>query len=108
MKVTLGTFTRSGMESELGSDLAATVRAALSHYTAKLQAGRAPLGPPAFLASAKGAEGDALDLSVDPEVEAVLAREATRQGVGVDALAAHSVLVYLAELDFINAPARLV
>jgi hypothetical protein len=108
MKVTLGTFTRSGMESELGSDLAATVRAALSHYTAKLQAGRTPLAPPSFLRPENGAEGDALELSVDPEVEAVLEREATRQGVGVDALAAHSVLVYLAELDFINAPARFV
>ncbi len=109
MKVTLGTFARSGIEAELGADLAVTVHAALCHYTGKLQAGRPPIAAPRFDGSGLQRSGEeVLELSVDPEVEALLEREAARQGIDLDALAAHSVLVYLAELDFLRAPTRLV
>lgn len=110
MKVTIGNFTREGIDSELGSDLTETVQAALCHYTGKLRAGRPPVGVPRFLASAGRSVGDAttLELTLDPEVEALLRHEASRQGVDVNALVGHSVLVYLAELDFISAPSRFV
>ncbi len=105
MKVTLGRFARSGIESELGPDIAAAAQAALFHYKSKLESGRPPVAPPRFLAypAAQGDE-DVLELNVDPEIEAVLEREAARHGTDLDALAAHSVLVYLAELDFLRSP----
>lgn len=105
MKITLGTFARNGIESELGTDLAMTVQTALCHYSGKLRSGRPPIAPPAFLPPA-GRNGEALELDVDPAVEANLQREASRLGTDLDALAAHSVLVYLAELDFLRAPSR--
>jgi len=49
-----------------------------------------------------------MDLVVAPEIEAVLKAEAAHQGVDLDALAGHTVLVYLAELDFLGAPLQLV
>lgn len=104
MKVTLCTYTRDGAESELGPDLAATVQAALSHYSDKLRSGRPPLAPPRFIVSRReDSESEVLDLVVAPEVEAALEHEASRQDVDLEALAAHSVLVYLAELDFLSA-----
>jgi len=104
MKIALGAFARSGIESELGSAVPDAVQAALCHYCGKLQSGRAPLAPPAFLgANGSPEEETVLDLAVDPEIEAVLAREASARGLPLDRLAGHSVLVYLAELDFIGA-----
>jgi hypothetical protein len=103
MKVTLRTFTRTGVEAELGPDLAAAVRAALRDYTRKLRSGPAPVAPPRFRASAgQGGQAELLELAVDPSVEAALEREAARQGIDLDALATHSVLVYLAELDLLT------
>jgi hypothetical protein len=104
MRITLGTFARSGIEAEVGPNIAATVQAALSHYTGKVRGGRPPIGPPRFLPLAAG--GETLELSVDPEVEETLRGEAARLGTDVEALAAHSVMVYLAELDFLRAPTR--
>jgi hypothetical protein len=110
MKVTLCTFTRSGAEAELGPDLATTVRTALNHYSDKLRSGRPPVCPPRFIAAGgyeRAPEEETLDLEVAPEVEAVLRAEARRQEIDLDTLAAHTVLVYLAELDFLGTPARL-
>jgi hypothetical protein len=104
MKVTLGTFARTGIEAELGSDVASAVQAALCHYSGKLQAGRPPIAPPQFLSTVSS--GEAFELPVEPEVEEAFEREAARLGTDVGALAAHSVLVYLAELDFLRAPSR--
>ena len=42
MRVTLGTFARSGIESQLGTDLTETVETAISHYTGKLTSGGRP------------------------------------------------------------------
>jgi hypothetical protein len=103
MKITLGTFARIGIESELGPDVAATARAALFHYTSKLESGRPPVAPPRFFAPSELQGGEeALELNLDPEVEAMLEREAARQGTDLDALTAHSVLLYLAEFDFLG------
>jgi hypothetical protein len=104
MRISLGTFARTGIEAELGPDVAATVQAALCHYTGKVRGGRAPIAPPPFLLASSG--GEPLELNVDPEVEETLRGEAARLGTNVESLAAHSVLVYLAELDFLRAPSR--
>jgi hypothetical protein len=106
MRIALGTFTRTGIEAQLGSDLGAAVQAALCHYAGKLKAGRPPIDPPSFAREPAAAESVALDLSVDSEVEALLEREAVRQQTSLSQLAAHTVLVYLAELDFLSAPTR--
>jgi len=103
MRVALGTFARSGIESQLGSDVVGAVQAALYHYTGKLEAGRSPIASPQFFEADREGAKTAYELVVDPEIEALLEREAKRQGTDVNALAAHTVLVYLAELDFIAA-----
>ncbi len=106
MRVALGTFTRSGIEAQLGVDVATGVQAALCHYAGKLKSGRAPLGMPRFIQDQSSRDAEvAFDLAVDPEVEAVIEREAARQGTNVSQLARHTVMVYLAELDFLTAPA---
>jgi hypothetical protein len=105
MKVALGKLACSGIKTHLGDDIAAATRTALFHYTHKLKSGRRPLAPPAFLANAVPREpAIAFDLAVDPETEAMLEREALRQRTTTSRLAAHTVLVYLAELDFLAAP----
>jgi len=106
MRVALGTFARSGIESQLGPDVAGALQAALYHYTGKLESSRSPIELPHFI-SGTGSEGTrtAYELVVDPEIETLLEREAARQGADISDLAAHTVLIYLAELDFIAAPA---
>lgn len=104
MKIAIGAFARSGIESELGSALPDAVQAALCHYCNKLESGRPPVAPPAFLAGEDSSQGETiLNLSVDPKIESTLAREAQARGLPLDRLAGHTVLVYLAELDFIGA-----
>src|ERR1700709_2402856 len=106
MKVALGTFACSGIETHLGSDIPATVRVALVHYADKLKAGRKPIEIPPFLRDQPREDSRiAFDLTVDAEAESLLEREAARQGATVSQLAAHSVMVYLAELDFLSSPA---
>lgn len=83
--------------------MADAVNAALEHYRGKLESGRPPLAPPEFVPLRSPDEGETVvDLSVDPETEAILAREARAQGIALSRLAAHTVLVYLAELDFLT------
>jgi hypothetical protein len=112
MKVWLGNFVRSGIESQLGTDLTETVKTDVSHYTAKLESGRPPVAPPPFLPLGAGSEapgeGEEVELKLDRRSEAVLRREAFRRQMDVGSLATHSVMVYLAELDFISAPTRTV
>lgn len=104
MRVSLGTFARSGIEAQLGDDLSSAVQAALSHYAGKLKAGRPPIGLPGFC-RVSGAGVD-LDLSVDLETETLLKEEAERQETSLSQLASHTVMVYLAELDFLTTSAR--
>lgn len=107
MRVTLGTFARSGIETQLGGDLAGTVQAALSHYAGKLKSGRTPVERPSFCYKRSSRDpGVAFDLAVDPETEALLTQEAERQETNLGQLVAHTVLVYLAELDFLTSPSR--
>lgn len=107
MRVALGTFARSGIEAQLGVDVATGVHAALCHYAGKLKSGRAPVAPPQFLLEQVSSDTEvAFDLPVEPEIEAVLEREAARQGTDTSQLARHTVMVYLAELDFLAAPSR--
>jgi hypothetical protein len=102
MKVALGKFACSGIETHLGPDIPAGVRKALFHYTGKLKTGRRPVSFPRFLSDRGQPEAAlAFDLAVDPETEAMLEREALRQRTTTSQLVAHSVLVYLAELEFL-------
>lgn len=107
MKVALGKLACSGIETHLGDDIPAGTRKALFHYARKLKAGRRPMAPPRFLAGqAPPRPQVAFDLTVDPETEAVLEQEALRQSTTVGQLAAHTVLVYLAELEFLGVAPR--
>jgi len=106
MRVVLGTFACTGIEAFLGRDIAAGVQAALRHYTRRSRVDArgarvlAPLSEPALAGS-----GADLELSVDPEVEAALEREASASGgMSVDQVVAHAVLVYLADLDRASGP----
>lgn len=107
MKVELGKLACSGIEAHLGNDIPAGVRTALFHYARKLKAGRRPLALPRFLADAERGKSElAFDLTVDPETEAMLEREALRQRTTTSQLAAHTVLIYLAELEFLGVAPR--
>ncbi len=90
----------------MGPDIPSAARTALFHYADKLKVGRRPLEIPPFLRDQASQEPElAFDLAVGGEAESLLKREAARQGTTLSALANHSVMVYLAELDFISAPA---
>src|ERR1044071_9441015 len=107
MRVALGKFASSGIETHLGPDIAAGVRTAMFHYVAKLRTGRQATPLPRFLANVSPQEpGIAIDLSIDPETEALLRREALRQRTTASQLVAHAVLIYLAELEFLGAGPR--
>jgi hypothetical protein len=117
MKVTLGQFARTGIESQLGTDLTAAVETAIRHYTGKLTYGRPPQPFPQFLGTDVSqdfgthseSENQAeivLDLALDFQTEALLRREAMKYDTDFGAIATHAVMVYLAELDFLTAPSR--
>lgn len=102
MRVTLSTFARNGIEAFLGRDIDAGVQAALRHYTGrKGSSGRTAPAFPRFLSGlAEDRPGIDLELTVDPEIQAVLEREARESdGVSLEQIATHAVLVYLADLD---------
>jgi hypothetical protein len=101
MKVALDTFSRSGIEARLGGDMAAGVQAALRHYTQRLGSGRKlPEFPRFRRESPLRRSGADLELAVDPEILEALEQKAREsRGVSVEQLAAHAVLVYLADLD---------
>jgi hypothetical protein len=107
MRVAVGPFTQQAIEERLGPDLPAAVEIALLYYVGKLRSGRGPTGFPSFLQSA-GFEASVaeIELNVGPEVERVLSGEAERQHTTVDRLTAHSVFLYLAELDRLEAEGR--
>jgi hypothetical protein len=107
MRVALGKFACLGIETQLGNDIAAGTRKALFHYARKLKAGRRPVVPPRFLVDQGPQEPQAaFDLTVDPETEAMLEQEALRQHTTLSQLAAHTVMVYLAELEFLGVAPR--
>ncbi len=116
MKVTLGQFACSGLESQVGTDLTAAVETAIRHYTGKLTYGRPPQPFPRFLGTERSQdfgtdtsaenELEELEVALDFQTEALLRREAMKYDTDVDAIATHAVMVYLAELDFLSAPSR--
>jgi len=105
VKVPLGTFACNGIRAYLDADITAGVRAALSDFTQRLESGRAPVDLPRTpLEPASAEPAMAVDLRLDEHSWQLLRREARRQGTTVNRLAAHSVLVYLAELDRLTPP----
>jgi hypothetical protein len=105
MKIALGALSRYGIESELGSGLGDAAQAALSHYCGKVEAGRPPAAPPGFLKGYEPSEGaTVVEPVVDSKTEEILESQAQALGVDLDRLAAHAVMTYLAELDFLSAP----
>jgi hypothetical protein len=104
VKVALGKFVCDGIEVSLDSDIPAGVRAALSDFTRRIEAGRPPIGLPPLSGAAVPEPALSLDLPVDEDTWRILEREAARQGATVNELATHSVLLYLAELDRLTPP----
>jgi hypothetical protein len=102
MKVALGKFACSGLEAHLGTDVPAAVRKSLVFYRQKLRAGRPPVDPPRFPLRGSDEEKVVFDVDVDPRCQALLADEADRRGTTLSALAAHAVMIYLAELEFLD------
>jgi hypothetical protein len=104
MQVALGPFVRQGIEDRIGPDLPAGVEIALLYYVGKLRSGRGAPRFPSFLQNG-GFEApvEEVELNVGTEVERVLSLEAERQHTTVDRIAAHSVFIYLAELDRVEA-----
>lgn len=106
MRIELGTFAREGLEGHLGDDdVRLGVQTALSHYLGTLRSLRRPLAVPRFSEGGAVEPAISIEIPVDAASEALLEREASRQGTTVGGLAAHSVLVYLATLDLCVAPA---
>lgn len=103
--VELGKLACNGLEGHFGADVTAGTRKALLHYAYKLKAGRRPIAAPRFL-RAQPSPYARFDLNLDRETEALLAGEAERQRTTASRLAAHAVLVYLAELDFLGVVPR--
>jgi hypothetical protein len=103
VKIQIGNFARAGIESQLGPDITTGVKAALSHYTRRLDAGQAPVGFPSFRRQT-GSEplGVSLELTVDPAVERTLLREERRQRASLEQLVTHAVFVYLAEMEGVS------
>jgi hypothetical protein len=119
MKVALGTFARSGLESRVGPDLPAAINTALVYYVGKLSSGRGPAKFPKFLllkdnagdedeaatdAGPAATERAEVEVEVDERIEAALFSDAERQGISPSDLAGHAVIVYLAELDLVGDP----
>ena len=101
MKVALGKFARSSIEELLGADLHDGVEAALTHYTHSMSSNLKPVRPPDF-GWVSVDVGDTFDLTVAPELEAALEREALEQRVPLDQILVHAVLVYLADLESVT------
>ena len=107
MKVSLGKFARFGIESRLGMNVASGIQAALLHYTRRVRSGWEPVVPPRFCGTDSGRDRAAtLELTVEPEILAVLEAEANLYRVSLDRILAHAVFVYLADLDSDPAPGR--
>jgi hypothetical protein len=105
VNVELGKLACSGLEGHFGTDLTVGARKALLHYAYKLKVGRRPIAAPRFLGSTVAPEVK-VELTLDRETEALLAQEAERLQITTSRLAAHAVLVYLAELEFLGVAPR--
>lgn len=105
VNVELGKLAYKGLQGHFGDDVPGGARKALLHYAYKLKAGRRPLAVPRFLPS-DPSPCTKFELTLDRDTEALLAQEARSQRTTMSRLAAHAVLVYLAELDFLGVVPR--
>jgi hypothetical protein len=96
MKMTLGTFLSFALHAG-GNHPTALISAALAHYGDSLARAEPPLAVPVFLEDPPPVEE--VEVDVDPVLEHQLRAEAERQGVEIERLLSHAVLVYLAERD---------
>jgi hypothetical protein len=105
LKVSLGKFARTGIETQAAGDLSAGVRAALRHYVQPLVRGEEPVGLPPF--DCEGSEGTSahlrFELQIDPEIERTLEEECARQETTLETLLNHAVFIYLATVDELGA-----
>jgi hypothetical protein len=101
VKISLGTFACNEFEAHWGSELAIGVRAAIADYMGRLDSDSPPLAVPRLPGDSASTKSVAVafELPVDEETWEVLEREAARQQTTVSELAAHSVMLYLAEID---------
>lgn len=83
----------------MGSDLSVGVSAAVAEYTRRLDSDVPPVEIPDLAAHAPAEPVRVVDLPLSRETLAALRREAARQRASVSELVAHSVLIYLAEID---------
>jgi hypothetical protein len=98
VRLALGTFACICLETRFGPDIAKGAREAIRSYVAGLDSVSSPPLPfPSFRRGGSlPSDGIEIELCVGPEVQAVLEREARRQGVGVDELLTHAVFIHLA------------
>jgi hypothetical protein len=107
VKVPLGTLACNGIEAYLDADVSVGVHAALSDFTQRLESGRSPIDLPVTPLEPVWAEpAMEVDLPLDEPTWQLLQREARRQRTTIGQLVAHSVLVYLAELDRLTPPSN--
>jgi hypothetical protein len=107
MKVELGPLACAGINRHLGGDARSAVEKAVFLYASRLKAGRPVPELPRFLNGTVTSEPQlVLDLDFDAETEEQLLFEAANQGGSVEQLVSHAVLIYLAELDFLEAPSN--
>lgn len=107
VKVPLGILACNGIEANLDADLVTGVRAALVDFTQRLESGHPPVDLPRTPLEPLSAEPvRAVDLSLDERTWQLLQQEARRQDTTISQLAAHSVLIYLAELDRLTPPSN--
>lgn len=100
MRVVLGKFAKSSLESRLGGDLDHGVRTAVVHYVQRLMSPYRPLGLPTMSVGRHKTEpGATVDLVLDARMEKLVRAEACRLAVPVEQVLSHAVLVYLADLD---------
>jgi hypothetical protein len=101
VKVALGRFARSGMETRFRGDMPAGVRLALSHYADRLRSGSPLIDPPRFFSEGQRSSDTAstIDLTLEPEVQSTLECEARRQHLPIEQVLVHAVFVYLADVD---------
>jgi len=108
IKLSLGDFGRAAVEDCAkghGREQSELVRSAFLHYLGQVESGRAAVAFPQLRRPARFARGSgksaALELSVDLDGGQwdSLEANAKREGVALEALLAHAVLLFLADLD---------
>jgi hypothetical protein len=100
MEIKIGQLAYTYMRANLGDDVESGLRMALLHYAKLAELGKGPIDVPPFSRKSLPPEaGFTIDLTWDERTEALLKEEAARQGVTMDVLATHAVLVYLAALE---------